>query len=125
MHKAKLALSANKLSPRVVGLAHKRLSLDFVCFLIALLGAQRVGQQPTGQHLRGMITAGEAEGLAAAVFRLARIAFGEPQISALYPQQRIIRLDAQCAIERRGGAVQIAVGPQRLCLRYQSASGGR
>jgi hypothetical protein len=29
---------------------------------------------------------------------LARIAFGEPQISALYPQQGIIRLDAQCAI---------------------------
>jgi hypothetical protein len=36
----------------------------------------------------------------------------EPQPPKLYPQQGIVRLDAQGAIERRRGAVKIAVGSQ-------------
>lgn len=82
-------------------LAHEWLALDVARFLIALLGAQRIGQQPPGLLLRAFIAARERERFAGAAFGLVGLAFQESQSSEFDPQQRIIRLDAQRAVERR------------------------
>ncbi len=44
-----------------------------MCFLIALLRTQRIGQQMTGLRLGGAIAAGQRQGFARAPFRLFRI----------------------------------------------------
>jgi hypothetical protein len=93
--------------------AHEGLALDLDCFLIAPLGAQRIGEQPPRLSLRAVIAACERERLAPAALRLMSIALREPQPPKLYPQQGIVRLDAQGAIECRRSAVKIAAGSQR------------
>ncbi len=97
-------------------LAHERLALDLDCFLIAPLGAQRIGQQPPRLSLRAAIAAGERKCLAAAALSLMRVALREPQPPQFYPYQGIVRLDAQGTVERRRGAVKVTAGYQRSCL---------
>jgi len=106
-------------------LAHEGLALQLLRFLIALLGAQRIGQQPPRLSLRVGITGGQRQRLAPATFGLMGIAFGEAQPSALYPQQRIVRFDAQRAVQCGGGAVEIAVSRQGPGLGHERTSGGR
>ncbi len=105
--------------------AHERLALDVVRFLIALLGAQRIGEQSPGLLLCAVIAARDRERFPGAAFRLAGLAFQEPQSPDFYPQQRIIRLDAQRAIERRRRTVNIAVRRQGSRLIHERESGGR
>ena len=81
--------------------AHERLALDLDCFLIAPLGAQRIGQKPPRLSLRAAIAAGERKCLAAAALSLMRVALREPQPPEFYPYQGIVRLDAQGTVERR------------------------
>lgn len=61
-----------------VRLLHKRLALDFARFLIALLGTQCVGQQPSGLRLSGVIAAGQRKCLTTANLSLMRIVLGQP-----------------------------------------------
>jgi hypothetical protein len=91
-------------------LPHERLIFDGVRFLIALLGPERVGEQPAGLSLRGAIAARECQRLAAATLGLMGIALGEAQPPQLDPHQRIVRFDAQRAIECGRGAVEVAMG---------------
>ena len=56
-----------------------------MCFLIALLRTQRIGQQMTGLRLGGAIAAGQRQGFARAPFRLFRIIFSKAQPAALDP----------------------------------------
>jgi DNA-binding transcriptional ArsR family regulator len=86
---------------RIARSAHERLALDLHRFLIALLRAQRIGQQPPPLGLRGAIAAGEHQRLAPAALRLMRVVLRHPQPAEFYPYQRIVRLDAQGAVERR------------------------
>ncbi len=94
-------------------------------FLIALLDAQRIGEQSPGLFLRALITARQRERLAAAALGLVGLAFQESQSTEFDPQQRIIRLDAQRAVERRGGAVNIAVRCLVVRLSHEREGGGR
>jgi hypothetical protein len=100
------------LRPLRVRSAHEGLALDLDSFLIAPLGAQRIGEQPPRLSLRAVIAACYAKRLARAALRLMRVALKEPQPPKFYPQQGIVRLDAQGAVERRRGAVKIAAGSQ-------------
>jgi hypothetical protein len=111
--------------PRALELLHEGLTLHLARFLIAPLGAQRVGQEPSRLSLRAGIAARERERLAPAPFRLVRVALREPQPPELDPQQGIIGFDAKRPLERRGGAVKVAMGGEGLCLRHERASGGR
>ena len=99
--------------------AHERLAFDLDCFLIALLGAQRIGQQPPRLSLRAAIAAGERKRLAAAALSLMGVALREPQPPQFYPYQGIVRLDAQGTVERRRGAVKVTARHQRSCLADQ------
>ncbi len=83
----------------VRGLVHKRLLLDLARLLVALLGAQCVGQQPPSLRLSAAIATGERQRLATANLCLMRVALNEPQLSELDPQQRVIWFDAQRPIE--------------------------
>ena len=64
---------------------HERPALDLDCFLIAALGAQRIGEQSPRLSLRAAIAARERERLAPAAFRLMRIVLRESQAPELYP----------------------------------------
>jgi len=64
---------------------HEGLALYVVRFLIALLGAQGVRQQPPRLSLRVCIAACERQRLAAAAFGLVGVAFGKAQPPAFYP----------------------------------------
>ena len=105
--------------------AHEWLALDVVRFLIALLRAQRIGEQSPGLPLGAMIAARERERLSGAALGLVGLAVQEPQSTDFYPQQRIIRLDAQRAIERRRRTVNVAVRCKGSRLSHERESGGR
>jgi hypothetical protein len=86
---------------------HVRSGFHVVRFLIAILRAQRVGEQMTRLSLGGAIAARQRERFAGATLGLTRVAFCQPQLAALDPQQRIVRLDTQGTIQCRRGAVEI------------------
>ena len=86
---------------------HVRSSFDGVRFLIAILRAQRIREQMTRLRLSGAIAAGQRKRFAGATLGLTRVSLRQPQLAALDPQQRIVRLDAQGTIQRRGGAIEI------------------
>ena len=109
-----------------IALLHERLALDLARFLIASLGAQRIGQQPSRLPLRGGIAARERERLAPAPDRLVRVVLREPQPSELDPQQGIVGLDAQRPLERRGGPVEVPVsGSVCACATSERVAGER
>ena len=98
---------------------HERLTLNLDCLRIASLRAQRIRQQAAGLSLCGAIAARQRQRLAAATLSLMRVALREPQPPAFDPQEGIVRLDAQSAVQSRRGAVQIAVRYLRPRLRHQ------
>src|SRR5260370_41711418 len=65
--------------------AHEWLALDLDCFLIALLGAQRIADQPPRLSLRAVIAACERKCLAPAALSLMCVALRAPQPTKLYP----------------------------------------
>jgi hypothetical protein len=64
---------------------HEGLALEVVRFLIALLGAEGIREQPTRLSLRVRITACERQRFAAAAFGLMGVAFREAQPPAFDP----------------------------------------
>ena len=64
---------------------HEGLALDLLRFLIALLRAQGIGQQPPRLSLRVRIAGGQRQCLAAAALGLVSVGLGEPQPPAFYP----------------------------------------
>ena len=110
---------------RALRLVHEWLALYLARLLIASLGAQCVGQQPPRLSLRAAITARERERLAAAALGLVRVALREPKPPELYPQQGIVRFDAQRPVERRRRPVKIAVGDQGSGLGNERLAGWR
>ena len=98
---------------------NERLPLDLRRFLITSLGAKRIGEKPSSVRLRSRITARQGKRLAGTALGLVGIALREPQSPAFYPQQRVVRLDAQGTIERGRCAVEIALRNQRMRLRHQ------
>jgi len=103
---------------REVRLVHVRLPLNLDGLGIAPLRAQRIRQQAASLSLRAVIAARQRQRLAPATLSLMRVALREPQPPAFDPQQRIVRLDAQGAVQGRRGAVKVTVRYLRPRLRH-------
>jgi hypothetical protein len=85
-------------------------------FLIAILRAQRIRQQMTRLSLGRAIAARQRKGFAGATLGLTRVAFRQPQLAALDPQQRIVRFDAQRTVQCSRGAIEIAARHEAVRL---------
>src|SRR6266513_838353 len=88
---------------------------------VAPARVQRIGDQVPGRRLRAGICGGERQRLAAHGLGLRRVVLGKPHPPELDPQQRIARLDAQCALERRGRLTVLAAAGLGARLRHQRA----
>ena len=91
--------------------------------LVALSRPQRVGDKPPRRGPRLHIPRGESESLVPQAIRLRRIALAQPNLPQLDPEQRILRLDAQRALQGcRGGSV-VTAGLLLMRLRNERRGG--